>query len=111
MRISAIQIGIGVCRSTLNPTLSKRVRQLWRLVSNLPGARAITATEDVSLERAAGKSVGSISRGQPRELGFSFIYESTTSPKGQFEFEKWVTWKNGNESGNKVKFAAKSNME
>ena len=48
--------------------------------------------------------MGSITRGQPRELGFSFIYESTTSPKGQFEFEKWVTWKNGNESGNKVEF-------
>ena len=34
----------------------------------------------------------------------SFIYESTTAPKGEFEFENWVTWKNGNESGNKVEF-------
>jgi len=35
---------------------------------------------------------------------FTFIYESTTSPQGQFEVENWVTWKNGRDSGNKVEF-------
>jgi hypothetical protein len=46
-------------------------------------------------------SVSSLQAGQRR---FTFVYESTTSPKGQFEIENWVTWKNGNESGNKVEF-------
>jgi hypothetical protein len=35
---------------------------------------------------------------------FTFVYESTTSPKGQLEFENWVTWKNDRDSGNKVEF-------
>jgi hypothetical protein len=43
-------------------------------------------------------AISSLQAGQRR---FTFIYESTTSPKGQFEFENWVTWKNGNESGNR----------
>jgi hypothetical protein len=35
---------------------------------------------------------------------FTFIYESTTSPKGEFDFQNWVTWKSGHDSGNKVEF-------
>jgi hypothetical protein len=62
----------------------------------------------IALTILALSTVSSLQAGQRR---FTFIYESATSPKGQFEFENWVTWKNGNESGNKVEFATKSNME
>ncbi len=27
------------------------------------------------------------------ERAFTFVYESTTSPKGTFEYEHWITWK------------------
>src|SRR5215207_378707 len=43
----------------------------------------------------------SLEAGQRR---FTFVYESTTSPQGEIEFENWVTWKNGHSSGNKVEF-------
>jgi hypothetical protein len=33
---------------------------------------------------------------------FTFVYESTTSSKGEVELENWATWKNGRESGNQV---------
>jgi hypothetical protein len=35
---------------------------------------------------------------------FTFVYESTTSSKGEVELENWATWKNGRESGNQVEF-------
>lgn len=35
---------------------------------------------------------------------FTFVYESTTSARGELEFEHWVTWKNGRDPGNKVEF-------
>ena len=44
---------------------------------------------------------------------FTFVYDSTTTSKGEVELENWATWKNGRESGNQVRkdsgvFARKS---
>ena len=35
---------------------------------------------------------------------FTFVYESTTSPKGVWDLEQWVTWKTGRDYGNRVEF-------
>ena len=43
--------------------------------------------------------------GCPGEAGqrkFVYSYEATTSPKGSWEFENWVTWKRGREGGDRV---------
>lgn len=42
------------------------------------------------------------------ERRFAYVYEATTSPKGSFEFENWVTWKN---TGSADKFDFRHELE
>ncbi|MEI6340039.1 MAG: hypothetical protein WCQ57_15895 [Verrucomicrobiota bacterium] len=46
-------------------------------------------------------AVGALPRLEAGERRFTYVYEATTSPKGEIEIEQWVTWKTQREGGSR----------
>ena len=68
---------------------------------DLSGAAAGATAGGVALLSWVVAWAPDLEAGQRR---LTFVYESTTSSKGEVELENWATWKNGRQSGNQVEF-------